>query len=490
MNQQVFQPGDTVRFLAGRAWTGQFAPRGSGAEGAPVTATSYGSGAKPVIAGANTVPSAVLLENLTHWTLDGLEVTNGTGSTTWRVGVEVRAKDIGAVPGITLRNLYVHGIDGVAQLGKGNIGSAGILVNVRGNSVPTYYTGMLIEDNEIADTKAYGITTWSTWMQREGWTSLWSELGVPSTEYGPFRPSTGLVIRGNFVHDVGSGGINPNQVADTLVEYNTVARPTSTTTNVGIWWSGADRTTVQYNEVYGARFGGRGLDCTAFDADASTHDSLVQYNYSHDNGGGFFLSVSSAPPRPAGSSATTSARTTATRSSPSPPTPTASTSTTTPSTSRPRRTGRCTRSRRSTTTRRTSPSATTSSSTRRTCPTTPPASPTGTTSTGAAPSRPTPPPSPATRSSPPRHRRLLRRPDRLPAALRLRRHRRGPGRRGQRRPRHPRRRPPATVAVGAVQGAPGSYGRPSPPPRWAPARAPSPPWPTGARPPAGPAPST
>ncbi|GAA2819420.1 discoidin domain-containing protein [Streptomyces showdoensis] len=297
VNQQVFQPGDTVRFLAGRTWTGQFAPKGSGSAGAPVTATSYGTGAKPVIAGANTVPSAVLLENLRHWTLDGLEITNGTGSTTWRVGVEVRAKDVGAVPGITLRNLYVHGIDGVAQVGKGNIGSAGILVDVRGNTVPTYFTGMLIENNEIADTKAYGITTWSTWMQREGWTSLWGELNIPANEYGPFTPSTGLVIRGNHVHDVGSGGINTNQVADTLIEYNTVARATSTTTNVGIWWSGADRTTVQYNEVYGARFGGRGLDCTAFDADASTHDSLVQYNYSHDNGGGFFISVSlgSAP---------------------------------------------------------------------------------------------------------------------------------------------------------------------------------------------------
>ncbi|MFI7005343.1 discoidin domain-containing protein [Streptomyces sp. NPDC050145] len=292
VNQQVFQPGDTVRFLAGGTWTGQFAPKGSGAEGAPVTATSYGTGAKPHIAGNNTVASAVLLENLKHWTLDGLEITNGTGSTTWRVGLEVRAKDIGAVPGITLRNLYIHKIDGVAQVGSGNIGSAGILVNVRGNSVPTYYTGMLIEKNEIADTKAYGITTWSTWMQREGWTSLWGELNIPAGEYGPFTPSTGLVVRGNYVHDVGSGGINPNQVADTLIEYNTVARPTSTTTNVGIWWSGADRTTVQFNEVYGARFGGRGLDCTAFDADASTHDSLVQYNYSHDNGGGFFISVS------------------------------------------------------------------------------------------------------------------------------------------------------------------------------------------------------
>ncbi|GAA3491701.1 discoidin domain-containing protein [Streptomyces cremeus] len=291
-NQHTFLPGDTLRFAADRTWTGQFAPRGSGTAGAPVTATSYGTGRKPVIAGNATVPSAVLLHNLSHWTLDGLEVTNGTGGTTWRTGVEVRAKDIGPVPGITLRNLHVHGMDGIAQVGKGNIGSAGILVNVRGNTTPTYFTGMRIENNEIADTKAYGITTWSTWMRREGWNELWGELNIPATEYGPFTPSTGLVIRDNYVHDVGSGGINPNQVADTLIEYNTVARPTSTTTNVGIWWSGADRTTVQFNEVYGARYGGRGLDCTAFDADASSHDSLIQYNYSHDNGGGFFISVS------------------------------------------------------------------------------------------------------------------------------------------------------------------------------------------------------
>ncbi|MFF0739642.1 discoidin domain-containing protein [Streptomyces sp. NPDC004111] len=292
VNQHTFQPGDTLRFATNRTWTGQLAPKGSGTAAAPVTVTSYGTGTKPLLAGNAAVPSTVLLENLKHWTLDGLEVTNGTGGTSWRTGVEVRAKDIGPVPGIVLRNLYVHGMDGIAQVGKGNIGSAGILVNVRGNTTPTYFTGMLIENNEIADTKAYGITTWSTWMRREGWNELWGELGIPTTEYGTFTPSTGLVIRNNYVHDVGSGGINPNQVADTLIEYNTVARPTSTTTNVGIWWSGADRTTVQFNEVYGTRFGGRGLDCTAFDADASSHDSLIQYNYSHDNGGGFFISVS------------------------------------------------------------------------------------------------------------------------------------------------------------------------------------------------------
>ncbi|MFI5801651.1 discoidin domain-containing protein [Streptomyces sp. NPDC051561] len=291
-NQHTFQPGDTLRLAANRTYPGQLAPKGSGTQAAPITVTSYGTGTKPLLAGNATVPSTVLLENLSHWTLDGLEITNGTGGTTWRTGVEVRAKDIGPVPGITLRNLYIHGMDGIAQVGKGNIGSAGILVNVRGNTTPTYFTGMLIENNEIADTKAYGITTWSTWMRREGWNELWGELNIPTTEYGPFTPSTGLVIRNNYVHDVGSGGINPNQVADTLIEYNTVARPTSTTTNVGIWWSGADRTTVQFNEVYGARFGGRGLDCTAFDADASSHDSLIQYNYSHDNGGGFFISVS------------------------------------------------------------------------------------------------------------------------------------------------------------------------------------------------------
>jgi hypothetical protein len=291
VNAQTFKPGDRVLFKDGGTWTGQLALHGSGRVGLPITVASYGTGAKPVIAGNGTTVSAVLLSNEHDVTIDGLEVTNSNGDGTWRNGVEVAAQDVGALPGITLQNLYVHHVDGPSGYVV-NIGHGGILVHVNGNTTPTYYTGMVIQDNQVADVRAYGVVTWSTWMQRDGWKALWGELGLPANAYGPFVPSTGLVIRGNDVHDIGNGGISPNQVAGTLIEHNTVARTAQVHGNAAIWWSGADDTTVQYNDVSATHNNGRGLDDTAFDSDESTYRSLVQYNFSHDNAGGFFETCS------------------------------------------------------------------------------------------------------------------------------------------------------------------------------------------------------
>ncbi|MEV3855345.1 right-handed parallel beta-helix repeat-containing protein [Streptomyces sp. NPDC050095] len=294
VNSQVFAPGDTVRFRRGGSWTGQLAPQGSGTDGRPVTFTSYGHGrGKPVIDGAGAVDSAVRLADLHDVTLDGLDVTNTANSGVYRSGVHIYAKDSGALPGITLRNLRVHDVDGPSG-DHVDIGHGGIVVTVRGNATPTYFQNMRIEDNEIADVHAYGIVTWSTWMRRDGWTKLWRETGVPESETGAFTPSTGLTIRGNHVHDIGNGGISPNQVRDTLIEHNTVTRTSMQHYNAGIWWSGADNTVVQFNDVAEAAYNGEHKDSVAFDADESTYGSLVQYNFSRENGGGFFMTCSAA----------------------------------------------------------------------------------------------------------------------------------------------------------------------------------------------------
>jgi hypothetical protein len=291
VNAEPFRPGDTIRFQTGATWTGQLAPTASGAAGAPITFTSYGDAAPPTIDGAGRVLSAVLLDGLKHVTLDGLAVTNDDGGGAYRNGVNVTARDAGELPGITLRNLTVHDIGGPTGTHV-NIGHGGILVNVRGGAVPTYFRDLLIENNHVARVPSYGIVTWSTWMRREGWNSLWDELGIPDAEFGPFTPTEGLVIRGNRVEDIGNGGINPNQARNVLVEHNTVLRTSTQHRNAAVWWSGVDDIVVQYNEVAHTRYNGPMQDSTAFDADESVHRSLVQYNYSHDNGGGFFMTCS------------------------------------------------------------------------------------------------------------------------------------------------------------------------------------------------------
>jgi hypothetical protein len=53
----------------------------------------------------------------------------------------------------------------------------------------------------------------------------------------------------------------------------------------GIWCWSADHVVMQLNESHHNRQNGKGSDGGGFDLDGSTTDSIVQYNYSHDNDG-------------------------------------------------------------------------------------------------------------------------------------------------------------------------------------------------------------
>ncbi|RJL34012.1 hypothetical protein D5H75_05675 [Bailinhaonella thermotolerans] len=291
-------PGDKLLFRAGQRWTGQLTVTGAGAPGSPALVGSYGSGAKPVIDGQGQVDAAVRVSNVHDLTVDGLEVTNlGADTSVYRSGVNLYAKDAGKLENVTLRNLDIHDVSGQ---GGHSVGAAGLLISIRGNTTPTYFHNLLIEKNEISKIGSYGIIMWSTWSRRNGMTSLYPvETGVPDSEVVTWTPSTGVRIRGNHVHDVTGGGITPMHTAGAVVEGNRVERAvrgrTKTTGgNVGIWWQGNDDIVVQRNEVSHTGFNGPGSDGHGFDADADNNRSLVQYNYSHHNDGGFFIAVSFA----------------------------------------------------------------------------------------------------------------------------------------------------------------------------------------------------
>lgn len=294
-SQLTLGPGDRLLFKAGQRWKGRLDVQGAGTAGSPAFVGSYGSGAKPLIEGAGTTDVAVKLNNVHDFTLDGLEVTNWSDSTTPRSGVNLFAKDAGKLSDITLRNLNIHDVDGP---GGSTVSSAGLLVSIRGNTTPTYFDNLVLEKNEVSKIRSYGIITWSTWSRRNGMTSLYPvETGIPDSEVVTWTPSTDVKIRDNYVHDVTAGGITPMHTRGAVVEGNRVhkaatGRLNTKGGNVGIWWQGNDDLLVQRNEVSGSGFNGPGTDGHGFDADADNNHSVVQYNYSHDNDGGFFITVS------------------------------------------------------------------------------------------------------------------------------------------------------------------------------------------------------
>ena len=101
-------------------------------------------------------------------------------------------------------------------------------------------------------------------------------------------PSTGVVIRENYVADVGGDGIVPLGTSHALVEGNVVRRAVarSTTYNAGVWPWSSDDALFQWNDVAGT---GGTKDGEGYDSDYNSHGTRFEHNYSHDNAGGFML---------------------------------------------------------------------------------------------------------------------------------------------------------------------------------------------------------
>lgn len=267
VNTKTFQPGDRILFKSGASFTGQLWPKGSGTEKSPIMIEKYGGDAEPVINAEAEVEDAVLLKNQEYWEINNLEITNSGSRPGSKRGVNLVAENSGDLHHIYLRNLYVHDVNG-SNDDKVN---GGIAYHCIGDSKPSRFVDVRIENNRISHVDRSGIFGWSTHWVRSKW-----------------YPSLGVVIRNNVLDDIGGDGIVAVATDGALIEHNVVSNGNQRSDgyNVGIWPWSADNTVVQYNEVYRTK-GTR--DSEGFDSDWNSRNTVIQYNYSHDNEGGFLL---------------------------------------------------------------------------------------------------------------------------------------------------------------------------------------------------------
>ena len=271
VNGTIYAPGDKILCKAGRRFPGQLAPQGSGKEGAPIIVDVYGTGNQPVIEANGDYHEALLLSNQEFWEINNLELTN-TGLTRekFRYGVRVRAWDFGTIRHIHLRSLFVHDVNG--SLTKEDRGEGhGIVWENGGKKTPSRFDGLLIEACHLLRTDRNGICGYSENSNRDNW-----------------FPSLNVVIRNNLLEDIGGDGIKVWGCDGALVEHNRLfgANRRAPDYSAGIWPWSSDRTLIQFNEVSGVK---STRDGQAFDSDGNCQGTVFQYNYSHDNEGGFML---------------------------------------------------------------------------------------------------------------------------------------------------------------------------------------------------------
>ena len=276
VNSMTFEAGDSIRFKAGTTYDGQLWPKGNGRQGSEIIVGSYGEGERPIINGGGISAPAVKLHNQEYWIIDNLEVTNDDDFGVDQednggiIGIGVTGQDVGELHGITIRNCYVHDVDSKHI----KDGAAALSVSVKGTSVPTWFNGVTIENNFIEDCDRTGLSTGSSWTnpQRTVWTI-----------------SKNVVVRKNVVKDIAGDGIVITAAESPLLEYNTAVHCCTKTqaANAAIWVYATNNAVMQFNEAYDTVPGG--TDKQGFDIDHCTTNTTVQYNYSHNNGGGFLL---------------------------------------------------------------------------------------------------------------------------------------------------------------------------------------------------------
>lgn len=273
-----FPEGSKVLFAAGQTFTGQFKLRGSGSEASPNLATAYNPDTgeifsgwienKPSIRGDGKVSSALKLIDGDNWEINNIEVSNTDGSKSEQgklLGINVVATNTGTMKNISIRNCYVHHVNG--EVGGKETG--GIHVYVLGESTPTRFDGLLIENNVISHVGGVGIANQS------GWGSIGTET---------YYPWKNVVFRGNRVEYTGRNGIIIRYAENARVEYNKLAFNSRFDTGHSVFNFNTVGCVVQYNEAWGNTSDNPDdIDHGGFDADWNAQGTIIQYNYSHDN---------------------------------------------------------------------------------------------------------------------------------------------------------------------------------------------------------------
>lgn len=266
-------PGDSVLLKRGIKFNGQLELSAHGTADDPIVIGAYSEGPDPCISAPDSSLYTLAIRNSDYVTVENLEIVNtGSERLARRTGVLVESENYGISHNIILKSLYVHDVNG--SLIKHDGGGSAILIRNRWDkdSIASAFDGLTIEDCVIRRCERNALI-WSAPYNRKNWCL-----------------STNTVVRGNLIEKVPGDGIVPIGCDGAIVEYNLMRNCPMTLPDgeaaAGIWPWSCDNTIIRFNEAsdHKAPWDGQG-----FDSDFNCTNTHIEYNYSHDNDGGFIL---------------------------------------------------------------------------------------------------------------------------------------------------------------------------------------------------------
>lgn len=325
LNGMTIVPGTHIYLKAANTWTGQQLKfNGSGTNSNPIVVDAYGTGNKPLLAGAGVTGEAVVyLYNQSYIEINNLEITNSPNGAingdffvglyqngtnplgADRRGIMVAIDNYGTANHIYLKNIDIHHIKG--QLGGGSTvvngaipkRTGGIFFDVIGStetsSSKSRFNDVLIDGCNIYYCENIGIAFDNEWnVYYPGGQN--SSIAADVTEYNNWndRRFSNVKISNNIIHHIGKNAMIVRCTDETgLIEYNVCYETALGTTGNTMFTARAKGTVFQYNEGYYNRATTQNIDPgnidgSMYDPDFGSVGIIFQYSYSHDNSQGLY----------------------------------------------------------------------------------------------------------------------------------------------------------------------------------------------------------
>ncbi|GAA3619343.1 CBM96 family carbohydrate-binding protein [Flavivirga jejuensis] len=289
-------PGSQILLKRGSVWSRQeIVFKGSGTDGNPIVIDAYSTGDKPLLKGLGQSTGLIKLFNQEYIEISNIHITNlGLEKDGLRRGIHVVADNFGVLHHLHFSNLKFTDINGTDGLDAGVYAntddekrSGAILLEIRGDDVQTYFDDILLDKTYFYDVSNTGFANISHWSDLE-LNSDFSSNTVPGTldehYIHNFVPSKNVVIKRNRFENINSQGMIIRTAENPIMEYNlfyycSIGRGSdnacfNSKTTGAVW---------RYNESCFTEYTEGKSDGAGIDADLRSKNTLIEYNYCHNN---------------------------------------------------------------------------------------------------------------------------------------------------------------------------------------------------------------
>ncbi len=265
VNSFNFSPGDSILFQGGQVFSGNlyFDSNDAGMLSEPVTISSYDNGRPEINASSG---NALSIYNAAGFEIHNIKFSGSDNNTDDGVSVFMDLPGSVKLSYILINEVEVSGFGGWGiSIGSWN-GLSG-------------FTDITVMSVESHDNCKGGIITYAEniYVNENVYIGFCKAYDNPGISGTVGNNGNGIVL-GSV-----SGGIIEYSIA-----YNNGWLCTANEGPVGIWSYDSENVLIQHNESYYNKTGGS-ADGGGFDLDQNVRNSIMQYNYSHDNEGAGFL---------------------------------------------------------------------------------------------------------------------------------------------------------------------------------------------------------